>query len=248
MVREQLHLSILRGLVSLLKFSFALVSCPPPPLPSPSSSIMVTNLNSDGLKSTYTHGAIPGGGHFELHASLQLKKVAPSPAMSPTPGHGSGGLSGLSVGLRVRAGSHARRGLGERRSVRRGGLPHRRRSPPRALDLHRSPRPGGGGGSARPRRPERHLRHRRGRSQGDGAHRAEGDDHAVTWTLGAGTLKGVGLRSGDQLVVGYASATGDHAIPVDVAYHPTSALTIAGALSSAAAARRAPVYRGESCG
>ncbi|WP_437291323.1 serine/threonine protein kinase [Sorangium sp. So ce406] len=31
-----------------------------------------------------------------------------------------------------------------------------------------------------------------------------GDTYAVTWTLSTGTLKGVGLRSGDQLVVGWS--------------------------------------------
>jgi len=59
----------------------------------------VTNGKSDGLKLTMR--TIPGGGHFELHASLQLKKVAPSSAVLTTPGHGSGPGLGAGVGLSV---------------------------------------------------------------------------------------------------------------------------------------------------
>ncbi|XXX81786.1 serine/threonine-protein kinase [Sorangium sp. So ce134] len=43
-----------------------------------------------------------------------------------------------------------------------------------------------------------------GSRQGTVAIARTGDTYAVTWTLSTGTLKGVGLRSGDQLVVGWS--------------------------------------------
>ncbi|HTN92100.1 MAG TPA: hypothetical protein VL242_50870, partial [Sorangium sp.] len=43
-----------------------------------------------------------------------------------------------------------------------------------------------------------------GGRQGTVAIAPAGDTYAVTWMLSTGALKGVGIRSGDQLVVGWS--------------------------------------------
>ena len=64
--------------------------------------MMVTNGKSDGLNFMLLM-LIPGGGHFELHASLQLQEVAPSAAGLGTShvvcGGGFFGVSGSTQGL-----------------------------------------------------------------------------------------------------------------------------------------------------